>query len=153
MTAIGLIPQSRMARIPKGERLAHEYCFFLHDECVSLLKQYEEAEALHVKVKFRSKVEADLFEGLANDDSIEALRAAGYPKQARRVILNTITMAMVSDCLHHLFEALKCLEKRKSVVALNLLRKPLMDSLLYCLGCWETRTRFLLHSPEETQKR
>jgi hypothetical protein len=38
---------------------------------------------------------------------------------------------MVSDCLHHLFEGLKCFEKRKIVVALNVLRKPLKDNLLY----------------------
>jgi hypothetical protein len=40
-------------------------------------------------------------------------------------------MAMVSDCLHHIYEALRCLEKRKTIVALNLLRKPLTDNLLY----------------------
>lgn len=38
---------------------------------------------------------------------------------------------MVSDCLHHLYEALRCFEKRKFVVAFNLLRKPLKDNLLY----------------------
>jgi DNA-directed RNA polymerase subunit RPC12/RpoP len=40
-------------------------------------------------------------------------------------------MAMVSDCLHHIFEGLRCFEKRKFVVAFNLLRKPLKDNLLY----------------------
>lgn len=131
MTATGLIPRKRLERIPHEMRLAHEYCFFLHDQCVHLLVQYEAAEAHHVKVKFRSKVEAATFAEVAKTDSIEALRATGYPVQARRVILNTITMAMVSDTLHHIFEALKCMEKRKTVVALNLLRKPLLDSLVY----------------------
>ena len=59
------------------------------------------------------------------------MRAAGYESETRRVILNQITMAMVSDCLHHIYEALRCLEKRKIIVALNLLRKPLTDNLLY----------------------
>ena len=126
-----LIPRQRLQHIPCGLRLAHEYCYFLHDECVRMLGQYEAARAHFVTVNFQSKVEASTFATLAKDDSIAALRATGYPNEARRVVLNTITMAMVSDCLHHLFEALKCLEKRKSVVALNLLRKPLMDSLVY----------------------
>ncbi len=47
------------------------------------------------------------------------------------MVLNQITMAMVSDCLHHVFEALRCLEKRKIIVAINLLRKPLKDNLTY----------------------
>ena len=38
---------------------------------------------------------------------------------------------MVSDCLHHLYEALCCMEKRKVIVAHNLLRKPLTDNLMY----------------------
>ena len=38
---------------------------------------------------------------------------------------------MVSDCLHHIHEALICFEKRKFIVGLNVLRKPLLDSLIY----------------------
>lgn len=131
MSAIGSIPRNRLARIPRECQLAHNYCYFLHDQGVHLLKQYEEAEAHHVTVQFRSKVESSRFAELAESSSIDALRATGYPAEARRVILNTITMAMVADTLHHVFEALKCFEKRKSIVALNLLRKPLLDSLTY----------------------
>lgn len=120
-----------MERIPRELRLAHEYCFFLHDQCVHLLAQYEAAGAHSVKIKFRSQEEAKRFSQLAQGGAIDALRATGYPAEARRVILNTITIAMVSDTLHHLFEALKCLEKRKAVVAFNLLRKPLTDDLIY----------------------
>ena len=40
-------------------------------------------------------------------------------------------MAMVSDCLHHVYEALRCFEKRKVIVGFNLLRKPLTESLFY----------------------
>ncbi|MGH7814402.1 MAG: hypothetical protein ACREQI_10440 [Candidatus Binataceae bacterium] len=83
-------------------------------------------------MKFPSKITAKQFQKIAKSkDAIEALRKTGYPDEAKRVILNQITMAMVSDCLHHVFEALKCLEKRKVVVALNLLRKPLKDNFTY----------------------
>lgn len=130
--SVHLIPRNRLGWIPGDLRLAHEYCFFLHDEAVRLLVQYEAAKANVVTVKFRNKAEAMRFNQLAGkENTISAMRAIGYEAETRRVILNQITMAMVSDCLHHLYEALRCLEKRKVVVALNLLRKPLTDNLLY----------------------
>src|SRR3546814_2540245 len=58
------------------------------------------------------------------------MRDLRYTQQARKLVLNQVTMALVSDCLHHIYEALICIEKRKIVVAFNLLRKPLKDSLL-----------------------
>lgn len=130
-SSIHKIPRNRLRWIPRDLRLAHEYCFFLHDECVRLLAEYEAARAHIVTVKFRSKVENRNFTKISRTSPIEAMRATGYPDEARRVILNTVTMAMVSDCLHHLYEALRCMEKRKVVVAHNLLRKPLTDNLMY----------------------
>jgi hypothetical protein len=132
MQATGLIPRNRLKWIPQRLRFAHELCYFLHDECARILVEAEAAKADHVTINFRSKVTAQQFNRIANEqDAIKAMRATGYPRQARRVIMNRITMAMVSDCLHHLFEALRCMEKRKSIVALNLFRKPLRDNLLY----------------------
>jgi hypothetical protein len=104
----------------------------LHDESARILIEYEGAEAHIVSVDFQDQAEAKRFKGQAAEEGpIAAMRAAGYESETRRVILNQITMAMVSDCLHHIYEALRCLEKRKIVVALNLLRKPLTDNLLY----------------------
>jgi len=131
MRRIGLIPRKRLQNIPPELRAKHEYCFFLHDQCLRALKEYEHNKAHHVSVEFSSKLTAAQFENLAAEDPIEALQATGYPNEAKRVILNHITMAMISDFLHHVFEAFKCLEKRKIIVALNLLRKPLKDNLLY----------------------
>ncbi len=130
--SIRLIPRKRLGWIPSELRLAHEYCFFLHDESARLLVEYEGAEAHVVSFEFRDKAEANAFnQHAASDDPISAMRTAGYEGEARKVILNQITMAMASDCLHHIYEALRCLEKRKVIVALNLLRKPLTDNLLY----------------------
>lgn len=106
-------------------------CYFLHDECVRVLKEYEVAKAPVVTLKFKSRAEADAFQKLAQQDSITALQGIGRHRHARKVILNQITMAMTSDCLHHIFEALRCFEKRKVIVGFNLLRKPLKDSLVY----------------------
>ena len=93
--------------------------------------EYEAAGAHLVTINFESQVSAEEFSRLAKDDPTEALEKTGYPAEARRVIINTIIMGMVSDCLHHIFEALKCFEKRKVVVGFNLLRKPLKQNLLY----------------------
>lgn len=98
MASVGLIPRSRLQRIPERLRLAHEYCYFLHDEAVRLLKQYEAAKASVVEIKFRGKRDAAAFARLQRDqDPVTVLRTIGYPTEAQRVVLNTITIAMVSD--------------------------------------------------------
>ena len=129
--SIGLLPRNRLKRIPERWRLAHSYCFFLHDECVRALAEYEAADAHLVTINFASQISAEEYSRLAKEDPIEALLKTGYPAEARRVVINTIVMGMVSDCLHHIFEALECFEKRKVVVGFNILRKPLKQNLLY----------------------
>ena len=132
MRARILIPPKRMRWIPDTCRLEHEYCFFLHDQCVHVLVEYEKARANLVSFRFHNSTEQKTFERIANKtNSVAALRNIGRATEARRVIINTITLAMSSDCLHHIYEALRCMEKRKFVVGLNLLRKPLLDSLIY----------------------
>lgn len=127
-----LIPRHRLRWIPAHLRLAHEYSFFLQDEATRILVEYELAKAHHVTFIFRNKAEAARYQEIAaREDPVSAMRAIGYDAEARRVILNQTIFAMVSDCQHHIYEALKCLEKRKLIVALNLLRKPLTDNLLY----------------------
>ena len=129
--SVGLIPRNRLKSIPKRWRLAHSYCYFLHDECVRALVEYEAAGAHLVTINFESQVSEEEFNRLAKEDPTLALVRTGYPTEARRVVINTIIMSMVADCLHHIFEALNCFEKRKIVVGFNLLRKPLKQNLLY----------------------
>ena len=154
MKRVGLIPLKRLKQIPEMDRPKHEFCFFLHDECVRALKEYAGAEADHVKVEFKRTTDADRFAEITDgSDTIEALQKLGYDSAARKIVLNTITMAIVSDCLHHVYEALTCLERRKVVVALNLLRKPLKDSLLYLMWMYsnpdEFYDEFMKGNPEE----
>jgi hypothetical protein len=131
MVQANLIPRKRLRWIPAKYHAAHEYCFFLHDECVRALVEYEKARAHTVSFKFKSKMHATRFQELADaTDPISAMRKLGYARQARKLVLSQVTMALVSDCLHHIYEALTCVERRKIVVAFNLLRKPLKDSLL-----------------------
>lgn len=127
-----LIPAGRLRRLPKHVRLVHEYCFFLHDEFTRMLVEYEAAKATVVPFRFTDEAQRKRFEELAGEhDVLSAMRELGMHSEARRVVMNNITMAMVSDCAHHLYEALRCFEKRKAVPGFNLLRKPLLDSLMY----------------------
>lgn len=59
------------------------------------------------------------------------MEAIGHHDLAKRAQINTIIIGLVSDYLHHIYESLKCFEKRKFIVGFNLLRKPLKDNLLY----------------------
>lgn len=132
MKRVGLIPRNRLTHMPEHVRVHHELCFFLHDECVRALHEYENARAHVETIEFLHPSDGDRFQDLANrTDAVGALRELGYQDASKRVVLNTIRMAMISDCLHHVYEALRCFEKRKVVVGFNLLRKPLIESLLY----------------------
>ena len=132
MKTVGLIPRNRLKHIPEHVRVYHELCFFLHDECVRALHEYENAGAHVETIEFLHPDDGDKFQDLVNKtDAVGALRELGYQDASKRVVLNTIRMAMISDCLHHAYEALRCFEKRKVVVGFNLLRKPLIESLLY----------------------
>ena len=132
MKNIGLIPRSRLKNIPEKIRINHELCFFLHDECLRVLVEYENAEAHIETIQFTSTEESKKFVELAkNSDTVEALRKLGFHNASKTVVVNTISMAMISDALNHIYEALMCFEKRKMIVGLNLLRKPLKESLLY----------------------
>jgi hypothetical protein len=127
-----LIPAERLRHLPKHVRLAHEYCFFLHDEVVRMLVEYEAAKATVVSFRFTDKAQSKRFDRLAKKhDALSAMRELGLHSEAKRVVMNNITMAMVSDCAHHLYEAFRCFEKRKVVPGFNLLRKPLLDNLMY----------------------
>lgn len=143
VNSIGLIPRTRLARIPKHLRAAHEYCYFLHDECLRMLAEYEAARAAHITLTFESAKEAETFANRADEfNSIEALRLLGYENEAKKVIMNNLTMALVADSLQHLFEGLRCFEKRKIIVGLNILRKPLNDSLVYLSWMLGDETEF-----------
>lgn len=127
-----LIPANRLKWLPEEVRLTHEYCFFLHDEIARMLVEYESADAPKVSFTFADEAQSKKFRSLARKhNSITAMREMGLHSEAKRAVMNAITMAKVSDCAHHIYEALRCFEKRKVIPGFNLLRKPLLDSLMY----------------------
>lgn len=127
----GIIPRNRLVHLPKRFRAAHEYCFFLHDECCRILREYELSGAHEVSFKFENKDQAKKFKQSAGKDTITLLREIGKIDVAKNMIINHIKMALISDFCHHVYESLRSFEKRKSIVGFNLLRKPMKENLSY----------------------
>lgn len=129
--AIGTLSEERLVYIHPKYHAAHEFCFYIHDQLVQLLLQYEESnthnlvpEALSSELE---KYETDHLE----IDLLEFLKEPGLEKPYRHFIVSHTVLALTADMLHFLYEALACFEKGKYSVAFSLLRKPLKEHLLY----------------------
>jgi hypothetical protein len=126
---LNYIDPSRLALIPSRQHARHEFCFYLHDVMVSLLREAEAHRVSTVKYTFQSEEEAAAFE--KQNDPLAFFIANGRRDLAMRITLNQVSLALYADLLHFLCEALKALEKRKFTVAFTLLRKPLKQSLMF----------------------
>ncbi len=126
---LGYLDPDRLALIPLRQHTHHEFCFFLHDVMVSLLREAEAHRVSVVKYTFKDAAEAEAFE--KRDDPISFFIESGRRDLASQITLNQVTLALYADLLHFLHDALKALEKRKFAVAFTLLRKPLKQNLMF----------------------
>jgi hypothetical protein len=148
--SLDLIPGDRLVLIPSRFHEQHEFCFFIHDQMVCLLKEAEAHRIAAVSFQLRDGAEAKALEG--SDNALDFLIQNGRMDIARRVSVNQTTFALYADLLHFIFEGLKALEKRKFVVAFTLLRKPLKQNLLFASWiCADEEDFFdkLLRSPAD----
>jgi len=131
MDTIGIIEQERLLLLPKKFWKVHEFCFFLHDSIARLLVEYDAkgvqdlvSDAFHEIIK---KYNID-------DDEIDMLK---FMKEKNIIepykyhLIAHLTLALSSDMIHFIYEALRCFEKRKFTVAFSLLRKPFKENLLF----------------------
>ena len=128
---LGLIDPERLVHVPEKHWKAHEFCFHLHDQIAHMLVEYDCAGIQHQVVNaFRKAVQGheDQFE---NVDILEFMKGHGLTEQYQQHVVAHVAMALTSDMLHFLYEALHCFEKRKFTVGFALLRKPLKENLLY----------------------
>src|SRR5262249_46887158 len=65
------------------------------------------------------------------DDPISFFIETGRREVALRIALNKVSLALYSDLLHFIYEALRAFEKRKFTIEFSLLRKPLKQSLMF----------------------
>ncbi len=99
---------------------------------VKLLVEMSEFRKNAVSFKFENEEERALF--LESSNPFDFLEKVGRADLERRIAINTIGLALYSDALHFLYEALIALEKRKFSVSLALLRKPLKENLV--MAAW-----------------
>lgn len=119
-----------LENIPKHLRPHHEFCFYLHDQMVSLLIEYE-AAGVHSWVS-NGIVKAAADRGFEGElDVLDVLKKAGLSEASKHLLLAHLVLRLSSDLLHFLYEGLHCLEKRKFAVALSLLRKPFKENMLF----------------------
>ena len=121
----------RLGLLPPEHWAAHEFCFRIHDQMAELFRQYESSgvqhwmlDAFHKAVKENPKAAKGL-------DFFTVLKGAELKGPYKHHLVSHLLLALTSDMLHFLYEALTCFEKRKFSVGFSLLRKPLKENLLF----------------------
>jgi hypothetical protein len=148
MKPLGLMDVERLSLIPVRFRAHHEFCFHLHDTMVAVLQEARMHGIGDVEVTLEEEDQARAFQ----DDPIASLLENGKRDDAKRIVLNQVTIALYSDLLHFLYEGLTALAKRKFSVAFALLRKPLKESMMFASWvCADEEDFFdrLLRSPAD----
>jgi len=135
MPSVGYLDIDRLALIPERYWPHHEFCFFLHDQMLQLLRQYEGSDIHNIVVKafegVLSEMEFPATENEVEVDFLDLLKKHGMVKQYKHHIVSHVVLALTADLLNFLYEALACFEKRKFAVGFSLLRKPLKENLLF----------------------
>lgn len=127
--SLGLIDPDRLTNIPPAYRAHHEFCFHLHDSMLSIFKDLAQHSYPTVRLDFDNPSDAEKFK--ATGDPIGYFLENGHRDLAKTLSVGQAMMAVFSDFFNFIYEGLRALEKRKFVVALSLLRKPLKENLLY----------------------
>lgn len=131
MKTIGYIEEERLQFIPDNLWLSHEFCFYLHDQLVNLLLQYENSGIHNMIIEAIVMAAGENNIELEGFDIIQFLKEADDEKQYKHHIFSHVIMGLTSDMLHFLYESLRCFEKNKISVAFSLLRKPLKEHLMF----------------------
>ena len=151
---IGYLPYENIQNIPSQHVPAHDFIFFLHDQCANLLVQYEQSNI--AKIGIDTIVEAYSNKFPNNDsDIIEILqfcRNEGLDAPYYHFLISKILMGLTSDLLHFTYEALKAFEKRKFSVAYSLLRKPFKENLIFICLVLNNYENFIELFEQETDK-
>lgn len=131
---IGYLDANRLVNIPREHWNAHEFSFYLHDQLLQMLVQYEQSGVHNVVVEALRKAAIGHEERFEDLDILGFMKANGFMKPYEHHILSHVSLAVTGDLLNFLYEALSAFEKRKFSVGFSLLRKPMKEHLLFL--CW-----------------
>ena len=128
LSPLGIIPEERLSLMPQDAIPRHEFCFWLHDQTASLLVEASNSgqiEDWHQAVNYAVKAAPP---DMQHEEILKLLAEAGGTLCVPMKI--DVFIAVLSDTLHFIYEALIAMEKRKFNVAFSLLRKPLTENLI-----------------------
>lgn len=106
----------------------HNYCFFLHDLMVDIIKDGEKNNKFSVEVKLNPD-EKELFTHLYGEELYGWMKTHNHIDEADTLTYKQIFVATLSDFLQFIYNSLKASEKGHLAVTYSLLRKPLKDNL------------------------
>jgi hypothetical protein len=129
--SLGYLDDERLVLLPSRYWAAHEFCFRLHDQMAELLVQYEGSGA-HRWISDALQKMIDETPGSSDEiDLLSLLRKTDLQGPYKHHVVSHLVLALTSDLLHFIYEALSCFEKRKFSVGFSLLRKPFKENLLF----------------------
>lgn len=152
MDAIGYLDSERLSKLSPEYWKDHEFCFYLHDNLLQMLIDYESSGAHNWVTDAFRKVMSEKGVPEQESDVLSFLRENNLTELYRHHLISHLVMALTGDMLHFLYEALKCLEKRKFSVAFSLLRKPLKENLLFLCWILSDEGDFISKFSEKTHK-
>lgn len=120
--------------LPKRHHFNHDYCFLIHDVMLETLNSLETAGLVQdVTIKFKNKKEKESFSQVEHGgkDVIDWMEENGYHAEVALLFYKRVFIALLSDFLHGIYEALDCSKKNKLTQSFLLLRKPITENLFY----------------------
>ena len=116
--------------LPQKYNFFHNYCFFLLDLLIKIVKQGEANNKFSVKFSFKNGEIPQSFVNLKGKKLYKWMISNGYIEHANELAYKQVFVATLSDLCHFVHTALICSEKCKLTVTYSLLRKPFKDNLL-----------------------
>lgn len=113
--------------IPEELHFSHNFCFFLHDQLVSTLKEGEKADIFSIQFNSEKSIEHEM----SGEELFAWMENNGYREEILSMYYKQLTSALLSDMLHFIHESLRSSTKGKLTVTYALLRKPLKENLFY----------------------
>jgi hypothetical protein len=142
MEPLAIIDPSRLQMLPADKIAIHELAFWLHDKMTELLVETESSSRKKVWNTAFTAIDRELGQrGIENTQEFLA-QSGGIISTPLKL---EVAMAILSDSLHYIYEALTSFEKRKFNVGFSLLRKPFSENLMLLSWMLADDDEFIKH--------
>lgn len=111
--------------LPRKYYLSFHYCFFLHDQILSIIQHGEKEGIFSHKLEIKQDIDH------STENILEWLNFNGYQIDSCLFTYKVTALGLISDMMGFVYESLSCARKLKVQIAYSLLRRPLKDDLFY----------------------